>query len=190
MFKQLPAGSSCNDIKAYLKEYELKYGHIPDAIITDYMDLMNPIDRVSADNVFEKDKRVAEELRNLGLEYNLISITASQLNRTSVGVEAINHSHIAGGISKINTADTYITIILSETLKAAGEIAFNYQKTRTSDGVGKTTFLQWNKTSLRMTNKAENKSSILVPPESAIQKRGKSKLSTMFDNEDYTGAYS
>ena len=187
MFKQMPAGSTCNDIKAYLKEYELRYGHLPDAVITDYMDLMSPIDKVSADNVFEKDKRVAEELRNLGVEYNLISITASQLNRSSVGVEAINHSHIAGGISKINTADTYITIILSETLKAAGEIALHYQKTRTSDGVGKTTYLAFNKSSLRMTNKPENKSSIVAAPiGDAIQQRGKSKLASMFEKNDDT----
>lgn len=183
-FKQMPSGIDAGHIKAYLKEYELLYGHLPDAIILDYMDLMSPMDKVSADNVFEKDKRVAEELRNIAIEYNLISITASQLNRSAVNADQINHSHIAGGISKINTSDTYITIILSETLKAAGEIAFHYQKTRNSDGVGKTTYLKWDKTCLRIGDKDENKSSIIAPIAQAVAKRGKSRLSSMFDDED------
>ena len=152
MFKQLPSGVNANRIRSYLKEYELKFGHVPDAIILDYLDLMSPTDKVSADNVFEKDKRVAEELRNIAFDYNLMMITASQLNRSSVTADVINHSHIAGGISKINTADVYITIILSETLKAAKQIAFHYQKTRNSDGVGKTTYLTWNSSNLRITN--------------------------------------
>jgi archaellum biogenesis ATPase FlaH len=184
MFKQMPAGINSNDIKSYLKEYELLYGHVPDAIICDYLDLMAPCDKVSADNVFEKDKRVAEELRNVAFDYNLIMITASQLNRSSVNADSINHSHIAGGISKINTADVYITIILSETLKAAGEIAFNYQKTRNSDGVGKTTYLTWGKSNLRIGNKDKNESSILKPVVSAVEKRGRSKLVGMFDDMD------
>ena len=163
IFKQLPSGVNANKIRAYLKEYELTYGHTPDAIILDYLDLMSPTDKVSADNVFEKDKRVAEDLRNIAFEYDLIMITASQLNRSAVGADVINHSMIAGGISKINTADVYITVILSETLRQAGEIAFSYQKTRNSDGVGKITYLTWGKTNLRITNKAVSGSSIIQP---------------------------
>lgn len=184
IFKQMPSGSNVNHFKSYIKEYELRHGHVPDAIIIDYLDLMNPTDKVSADNVFEKDKRVAEEIRNLGIEYNMIAITASQLNRSSVNADVINHSHIAGGISKINTADVYITIILSETLKAAGEVAFHYQKTRNSDGVGKTTYLKWNVKNLRISNKDQNASSILKPVANALDKKPKSKLSGMFDDAD------
>lgn len=171
IFKQMPSGINCNKIRSYLKEYELKFGHTPDAIILDYLDLMSPTDKVSADNVFEKDKRVAEELRNVAFEYNLIMVTASQLNRSAVGAEVINHSMIAGGISKINTADVYITVILSETLRQAGEIAFHYQKTRNSDGVGKTTYLQWGKTNLRISNKAVSGSSIIQPLPGAKPKK-------------------
>lgn len=201
MFKQMPSGINANKIKSYLKEYELKYNHVPDAIILDYLDLMSPTDKVSADNVFEKDKRVAEELRNIAFEYNLMMITASQLNRSAVGAEVINHSMIAGGISKINTADLYITIILSETLKAAGEIAFHYQKTRNSDGVGKTTYLSWNNKNLRIGNKSTSGSSILQPlpgakkppakpappkKDNAVQLRstGRINLSDMIEDSD------
>lgn len=203
MFIQMPSGINANKIRSYLKEYELKFGHVPDAIILDYLDLMSPTDKVSADNVFEKDKRVAEELRNVAMEYDLMMITASQLNRSAVGAEVINHSMIAGGISKINTADVYITIILSETLKAAGEIAFHYQKTRNSDGVGKTSYLSWNSKNLRIGNKAGGgqTSSIIQPPSApkkpdkksdqpaAMAKRGASSskpinLASLIDDSD------
>lgn len=203
-FIQMPSGINSNKIRSYLKEYELKFGHVPDAIILDYLDLMSPTDKVSADNVFEKDKRVAEELRNVAMEFNLMMITASQLNRSAVGAEVINHSMIAGGISKINTADVYITIILSETLRAAGEIAFHYQKTRNSDGVGKTTYLSWNNKNLRITTKQTGgaQSSILQPPPqpkkaekksepAAMAKRGATgkpiNLLSMIDDSDLDG---
>jgi len=185
--KQMPSGINCNNIRAYLKEYELKYGYLPDAIIVDYLDLMTPMDKVSADNVFEKDKRVSEELRNIAVELNTVVITASQLNRSAVGAESINHSHIAGGISKVNTCDVYITIILSETLKAAGEVAFHYQKTRNSDGVGKTTYLKWDPTSLRISNKLDNKSSLNLPPKpvTSFDKKKKSKsITQLWDESD------
>ena len=184
--KQMPSGVNCNNIRAYLKEYELKYGYLPDAIIVDYLDLMTPMDRVSADNVFEKDKRVSEELRNIAVELNTVVITASQLNRSAVGAESINHSHIAGGISKVNTCDVYITIILSETLKAAGEVAFHYQKTRNSDGVGKTTYLKWDAASLRISNKAENRTSLAVPPKvvTSLKKTKSKSITTMWDESD------
>ncbi len=56
-------------------------------------------------DLFVKDKFVSEELRNLAMELNVIFVTASQLNRGAVEEIEFDHSHIAGGLSKIQTAD-------------------------------------------------------------------------------------
>jgi len=150
--KYMNAGSNSNDIRAYLKEFELTYGYTPDAIIVDYLDLMGTNEFISADNVFEKDKAAAEQLRNIANDYNAFMITAAQQNRTAVGQTDLNHSHIAGGISKINTTDVYISIIMNDAMRANGEIAFMFLKTRSSDGVGKTIYLKWDGSSLRITD--------------------------------------
>jgi KaiC/GvpD/RAD55 family RecA-like ATPase len=150
--KHMPSGTNANAIRGFLKEFELKNGYIPDLLVIDYLDIMGANEHVSADNVFEKDKRSAEQLRDILFEYNMYGATASQQNRSAIDAQELNHSHIAGGISKVNTVDWYVSIIMNSTMKAAGEIGFAFLKTRSSDGVGKTIYLKWDNNSLRIKN--------------------------------------
>jgi replicative DNA helicase len=161
---QLPAGSDVNSIRALLVELETKQGFIPDVIVVDYMDLMGSTERISADNIFQKDKSVSEALRNLGSKnstdlisgasggINCLMLTASQLNRSSVDKEVMNFANIAGGMSKANTADYMFAIITSDVMKQQGEIALQLLKTRSSDGVGSIVPLRVNRKTLRITS--------------------------------------
>jgi len=80
--KYMPSGKTANDIRAYLKEYEIKIGQKVDVLLVDYLDLLMPISKkISPADLFIKDKFVSEELRNLAMEKNCIFVTASQLNR-------------------------------------------------------------------------------------------------------------
>jgi archaellum biogenesis ATPase FlaH len=82
VIKRMPESSTTsNDIRAYLKEFELIHGYIPDAIVVDYLDLMASNHNISAENLFVKDKFVAEELRSIGNDFNCVIITASQMGR-------------------------------------------------------------------------------------------------------------
>lgn len=161
--KYMNSGSTSNNIRSYLKEYELKNTKTPDMLIVDYLDLLGPNYRIS-DNVFEKDKACSEQLRNIGNDYNMWVITASQLNRSAVEAEEFNHSHIAGGISKINTCDAYVAIRANDQLKNAGKIRMHFLKTRSSDGFGKTIDLSWNTTTLRITDDKHNESDMKFVP--------------------------
>ena len=50
--------------------------------MVDYLDLLMPVSvKVNPNDQFIKDKYVAEELRNLAQELNILLVTASQLNR-------------------------------------------------------------------------------------------------------------
>ena len=135
--KYMPTGKNANDVRAYLKEYEIKTGKKVDVLLIDYLDLMHPIgQKISAENLFVKDKYVSEELRNLAMELNTIFVTASQLNRSSVEEIEFDHSHISGGISKINTADNLIGIFTSRAMRERGRYQIQLMKTRSSSGVG------------------------------------------------------
>ena len=66
--KYMPSGKTANDVRSYIKEYEIKTGKKVDVLLIDYLDLLMPAStKVSAENLFIKDKYVSEELRNLSL---------------------------------------------------------------------------------------------------------------------------
>jgi hypothetical protein len=51
-------------------------------LLIDYLDLMMPLSvKVSPSDLFVKDKYVSEEIRNLAMESQCVTVTASQLNR-------------------------------------------------------------------------------------------------------------
>jgi hypothetical protein len=105
LIREMYAGTKPNELRAYLKEYELLYSRTPDLIIVDYLDIMNPNERVS-----------------------------------------IHQGHVAGGISKVNTSDVWISVHASPTMRAKEECAFQLVKTRSSDGEGQMIYLDWTKT--------------------------------------------
>ena len=151
--KQLPNGSTSNDIRAFLKEYEIHTGLKVDCILVDYLDLMLPMSKkISVENLFVKDKYITEELRNLAVELDLVTISASQLNRNSYSEVEFDASMISGGISKINTADNVISIFTSAAMREGGRYQVQFMKTRSSSGVGSRVDLAFNNKSLRITD--------------------------------------
>ena len=148
---QMKNGSTINDIKAYLREYQIQNDIHVDALLVDYLDLMMPITvKVNPSDQFIKDKFVSEELRNLATELGILFVTASQLNRSAVDEIEFDHSHIAGGISKINTADNLIGIFSSRAMRERGRVQIQFMKTRSSSGVGSKLDLAFNMDSLRI----------------------------------------
>lgn len=151
--KYMPAQSTVNDIRAYCKELQIQTGMRVDFLCVDYLDLLMPVSaKVSPSDLFVKDKYVSEELRNLSKELNVLFVTASQLNRTAVDEIEFDHSHISGGISKINTADNVFGIFTSRSMKERGLYQLQLMKTRSSSGVGQKIELAYNVDTLRITD--------------------------------------
>lgn len=171
--KYLPSGSNVNDIKAYVKELQIKQKKKIDCILIDYLDLMMPKSkRVSPADLFIKDKYVSEELRNFATESQMIMATASQLNRASVEEIEFDHSHISGGLSKVQTADNVIGIFTSRAMKERGRYQIQFMKTRSSSGVGQKVDLEFDVDTLRIRDLAED-------PE---YQQFKKQTSTIYDN--------
>lgn len=151
--KYMPSGKNANDIRSYIKEYEIKTKRKIDVLLIDYLDLMMPVGvKVSPSDLFVKDKYVSEELRNLSMELNTVTVTASQLNRGAVSEIEFDHSHISGGLSKIQTADNVIGIFTSRAMRERGRYQIQLMKTRSSGGVGAKIDLNFDVDTLRITD--------------------------------------
>ena len=173
--KYMPAQSTVNDIRAYLKELHVQTGLRADFLCVDYLDLLMPVSaKVSPNDLFVKDKYVSEELRNLAKELNIIFVTASQLNRAAVEEIEFDHSHISGGISKINTADNVFGIFTSRAMKERGRYQLQLMKTRSSSGVGQKVELEFDIDSLRIRDLGEEASKPGYPRPSEIMNKIKS----------------
>jgi|MEHZ01.5.fsa_nt_MEHZ011457358.1_10 archaellum biogenesis ATPase FlaH len=155
--KYMPSGKTANDVRSYIKEYEIKTGKKVDVLLIDYLDLLMPAStKVSAENLFIKDKYVSEELRNLAMELNTVFVTAAQLNRGAVEEIEFDHSHISGGLSKIQTADNVFGIFTSRAMRERGRYQLQLMKTRNSGGVGSKIDLGFNLDTLRIEDLGED----------------------------------
>lgn len=180
--KYLPAQSTVNDIRAYIKALEVEQKFKIDFICIDYLDLLMPVGaKVSPNDLFVKDKYVSEEIRNLAKELNVLCVTASQLNRSAVDEIEFDHSHISGGISKINTADNVIGIFTSRAMREKGRYQIQLMKTRSSSGVGSKVDLEFNNETLRISDLGEEGDAAARPSPGSImnQIRGNSQVNSM-----------
>lgn len=153
--KRMPeTTTTVNDIKAYLRELNIQTGMKIDFICVDYLDLLSSPRCTNLSDTFTKDKCVSEELRAMADAENIVCVSASQLNRTGAGkdVNEYDHTNIAGGISKVYTADNVIGIHNTSALRERGEIHFQMLKTRNSGGVGHRIKLKYNIDTLRISD--------------------------------------
>jgi hypothetical protein len=182
--KGLPAQSNVNDIRAYLKEVQIQTGIRVDFVMVDYLDLVMPVSaKVSPNDLFVKDKYVSEELRNLAKELGILLVTASQLNRSAVEEMEFDHSHISGGISKINTADNVFGIFTSRSMKERGKYQIQCMKSRSSTGVGQKIDLEYNIETMRITDEGGDENGYNKPQSSIMDSiKAKSQVAASSDS--------
>jgi hypothetical protein len=133
-----------------------------------------------------KDKYVSEELRNLAKELGVLLVTASQLNRSAVEEIEFDHSHISGGISKINTADNVFGIFTSRAMKERGKYQIQCMKSRSSTGVGQKIDLEYNIETMRITDEGGEEGGY-NKPQSSIMDSIKAK--SQVKSEGTSGAW-
>ncbi len=78
------------------------------------------------------------------------------MNRGAVEEVEFDHSHISGGLSKINTADNVIGIFTSRAMREHGRYQIQLMKTRSSNGVGSKVDLGFDVDTLRIIDIDEN----------------------------------
>jgi hypothetical protein len=78
-----------------------------------------------------------------------------------------DHSHISGGISKINTADNVFGIFTTRSMRETGRYQLQLMKTRSSSGVGQKVELAFDIDSLRIVDAGEE-DGYTPPPNSTV----------------------
>ena len=149
----LPSGTCTNDLRAWLKEYQIQYGIVPDMIMVDYLGLMRPNSkRIDPSNLYIKDKFVSEELRALAAELECVCVTAAQGNRGAYSEMSPGMENIAGGMTQVHTCDLLINITNTAPSRERGEITYTFLKTRNSGGVGKSVVLGYDVETLKISD--------------------------------------
>lgn len=111
----------------------------------------------------------------IGIEETLdINVSGNRLfwadglltHNSAVDEQEHDISHIAGGLSKVNTADNVLTIFSSPAMRERGEYRLQFIKTRSSSGVGSKVYLKYDPSSLRMFDKPEEELTVDDTPSS------------------------
>jgi archaellum biogenesis ATPase FlaH len=183
---QLPNGITINSVSSYLREFEVKNDIKVDAVLIDYLDLMMPAQsKVSPSDLYIKDKFVSEEMRNFAVEHDILFATASQLNRAAVEEVEFDHSHIAGGLSKVQTADNVIGIFTSQAMRERGRYQVQFMKTRSSSGVGQKVDLKFDISGLRIEDLDEDEAGSTINQPSAMFEKIKGTEQSITSREEY-----
>jgi replicative DNA helicase len=109
MIKEFPTGASnVNQLRALLVQLRLHQNFVPDILVVDYLELLRP-NRI-IDSEYQAQQRIAEELRGLAVEHNMLVWTASQTNRQARRVPIITDAELGDSYGKIRPADWVISL--------------------------------------------------------------------------------
>ena len=81
---------------------------VPDLVVVDYLELLRPNRIIESE--YMAQQRIAEELRGLAMEHNVLLWTASQTNREARKVNIITDAHLGDSYGKIRPCDWAISL--------------------------------------------------------------------------------
>lgn len=170
-------GSCANDIRAYLKLYELEYGYLPDALILDYLDLMDPNPGTVEKGMGEHkiDKLKTEQLNSIIFEINAIGLSASQNNRSGVGNLDPDQATTGGGLNKIFTVDTALSLVMTTEMRLQGQMKIKSTKMRSGKNEGQAVIVSFNPDTLVISDGSFTEDEIVKPTLNVDGKKYKPK---------------
>lgn len=113
VIKELPTGqANINTIRSLLVQLENYEEFTPDLLIVDYLELLRPVREIQQE--YHAQQRISEELRGLGMEYDILVWTATQTNRQGRLVKVITDAELGDSYGKIRTCDFAISLNQSE----------------------------------------------------------------------------
>lgn len=133
--------SSCSAavIRYLLDELKTKKGFVPDVIYVDYLNIMVPAGRKGDMNSYEKVKLIGEELRAIGMDYDLPIVTATQSNRSAYGSSSVGMEAVSDSLGTAMTADWLAALVQTAEMKQMMQYKVVQLKSRYQD-IGKKPF--------------------------------------------------
>jgi hypothetical protein len=109
--------ASLKDIKHELDVWHNMLNFFPDVLIIDYADIIKPNSSKLAG--FEKEDEIWMELAQIASEYNILLVTATQINRNGLAAEMQTEEHMSKWIGKLAHINVWVTLNQLDEEKAA-----------------------------------------------------------------------
>ena len=136
IIKEYPTASAhAGHFKALLEELKLKRDFKPDLIIIDYLNICasSRLKHGSGVNSYTYVKSIAEELRGLGVEYNVPVLSATQTTRGGYDNTDVDLTDTSESFGLPATVDLMFALISTEELENLNQIMVKQLKNRYND---------------------------------------------------------
>lgn len=135
IIKEYPTGTgTVAHHRALLQELKIKRGFVPDVIFVDYLNITaSQFYKKGNVSSYEYMKAVAEELRALAQEFNVVLISSTQTNRTGYGDSDIEMDGTAESFGVPMTADFMLALVRSPELQQLNQMLCKQLKNRYRD---------------------------------------------------------
>lgn len=136
IIKEYPtAGAHSGHFRALLEELKMKREFKPELVIIDYLNICASarIKAGSNANSYTLIKSIAEELRGLGVEYNVPIMTATQVTRGGYNSSDVELTDTSESFGLPATADLMFALIRTEELDELNQVMIKQLKNRYND---------------------------------------------------------
>lgn len=137
IIKEYPTGyANANNFRALLNELKLKKKFVPDIIFIDYLNICSSARMKTMGgsiNSYTYIKAIAEELRGLGVEFNVPIFTATQTTRAGYANSDPTLDDTSESFGLPATADLMFALVTSEELEKDGLLCVKQLKNRYND---------------------------------------------------------
>ena len=136
IIKEYPTASAhAGHFKALLEELKMKRNFIPDLIVIDYLNICasSRMKHGAGVNSYTYIKSIAEELRGLGVEYNVPVLSATQTTRGGYDNTDVDLTDTSESFGLPATVDFMFALISTEELENLNQIMVKQLKNRYND---------------------------------------------------------
>lgn len=137
IIKEYPTGAAhAGHFRALLNELKTKKKFIPDIVFIDYLNICASSRMKSiggAIGSYTYIKAIAEELRGLGVEFDVPIVSATQVNRTGYNASDINLEDTSESFGLPATADLMFALISTPELEELNQLMVKQLKNRYND---------------------------------------------------------
>lgn len=128
--KEYPVCSvNANHLRFLLSELKIKKNFVPDVIVIDYLNLVAPF-RVKNESTYITAKSVAEDLRAIAQEKNVVVLTATQTNRSGQTMSDFELTEVSDSHGVAMTADFVLGLMVTEDLEKLSQMRMKILKNR------------------------------------------------------------
>lgn len=145
-------GTTMADIQAHRLELQMHTGLHFGAVAIDYIDVMDPVQKVDKANIHLKDKFVSEEMNDWAHQNGIILWSASQQTKGAQDEKDPRQSGVAGGTPKVSTCDNLIIGKRNEDDIEDERWWAHVAKARSSGATKAKIPLYWNSMTMRMSD--------------------------------------